>query len=81
MFNVSWIKMIREGPTFWEYNYNKMKSVITKGWLSTLWELLSDAKELKIDEWTDLGIDRCALIQISLLCVNCWHSQEYPQRY
>ena len=49
LIDVSWIKMVREtglGPNFWEYEYNKMKSVFTKGWLSTLWEFLSYATDL-----------------------------------
>jgi hypothetical protein len=51
LLDIAWCKMVIEsglGPTFWDFPFKKMQRIVTKGWLSTLWEFISEADGLKI---------------------------------
>jgi hypothetical protein len=51
LLDVSWGKMITEtglGTNFWEISYHTMRNVVTKGWISTLWEFISAVDGLKV---------------------------------
>jgi hypothetical protein len=41
------------GTNFWEIPYNKIKSVVTNGWISTLWEFLSEIDDIKVIRMDD----------------------------
>jgi hypothetical protein len=49
LVDVSWGKTIREsglGPTFWQNKYAAAAPLVTKGWISAIWEFLNESPDI-----------------------------------
>ncbi len=62
LIDVSWTRMIQEtglGNAFWMFSYTRMQKLVTKGWLTSLWEFLSLNNNIVISRMDGLHSREC----------------------